>query len=107
MLQKDGPVVLQLGSAPQYVVLKKAYKRALPELYQEIEIMKDGVCLAKWESQVKKPVNILILLHAKPVNKQMILTLYAPMTTKVVCFFRLLKMFKKSLQQCGPRSDCS
>ena len=32
MLQKDGRVVLQLGSGPQYVVLKKAYKRALPEL---------------------------------------------------------------------------
>ena len=35
-------------------------------------------------------------------------SLNAPITTKVVCFFRLLKCLKSLYgKQCGPRSDCS
>ena len=37
-----------------------------------------------------------------------ILTLNAPMATKVVCFSRLLKCLRSLYgKQCGPRSDCS
>ena len=37
-----------------------------------------------------------------------ILTLNAPITTKAVCFSRLLKCFRSLYgKQCGPRSDCS
>ena len=36
------------------------------------------------------------------------LTLNAPITTKVVCFSRLLKCLRSLYgKQCGPRSDCS
>ena len=36
------------------------------------------------------------------------LTLKAPITTKVVCFSRLLKCLRSLCgKQCGPRSDCS
>ena len=36
------------------------------------------------------------------------LTLKAPITTKVVCFSRLLKCLRSLYEkQCGPRSDCS
>ena len=36
------------------------------------------------------------------------LTLNAPITTKVVCFSRLLKCLRSDFgKQCGPRSDCS
>ena len=35
-------------------------------------------------------------------------TLNAPITTKVVCFSRLLKCLRSLFdKQCGPRSDCS
>ena len=37
-----------------------------------------------------------------------VLTLKAPITTKVVCFSRLLKCLRcLYVKQCGPRSDCS
>ena len=37
-----------------------------------------------------------------------LLTLNAPMATKVVCFSRLLKSLRNLYgKQCGPRSDCS
>ena len=37
-----------------------------------------------------------------------LLTLNAPITTKVVCFSRLLKCLRSLYgKQCGPRSDCS
>ena len=37
-----------------------------------------------------------------------VLTLNAPITTKVVCFSHLLKYLKSLYgKQCGPRSDCS
>ena len=37
-----------------------------------------------------------------------ILTLNAPIATKVVCFSRLLECLRKLYgKQCGPRSDCS
>ena len=41
-------------------------------------------------------------------ESERIITLYAPIATKVVCFSRLLK-FLRSLygKQCGPRLDCS
>ena len=36
------------------------------------------------------------------------LALYAPITTEVVCFSRLLKCLRSLYgKQCGPRSDCS
>ena len=36
------------------------------------------------------------------------LTLNAPISTKVVCLFRLLKCLRSLCgKQCGPRSDCS
>ena len=36
------------------------------------------------------------------------LTLNAPIATKVVCFYRLLKCLRSLYcKQCGPRSDCS
>ena len=36
------------------------------------------------------------------------LTLNAPIVTKVVCFYRLLKCLRSLYgKQCGPRSDCS
>ena len=38
----------------------------------------------------------------------LLLTLNAPIATKVVCFSRLLKCFRSLYdKQCGPRSDCS
>ena len=44
----------------------------------------------------------------KDTNNPGILTLNAPITTKVVCFSRLLKCLKRLYgKQCGPRSDCS
>ena len=37
-----------------------------------------------------------------------LLTLYAPIATKVVCYSRLLKCLRSLFgKQCGPRSDCS
>ena len=37
-----------------------------------------------------------------------VLTLYAPISTNVVCFSRLLKCLRSLYgKQCGPRSDCS
>ena len=42
--------------------------------------------------------------HSDSVPEQ-ILTLNAPIATKVVCFSRLLKRLRS--KQCGPRSDCS
>ena len=37
-----------------------------------------------------------------------LLSLNAPIATKVVCFYRLLKCLSSlSGKQCGPRSDCS
>ena len=45
---------------------------------------------------------------AKGIVTGKILTLKAPITTKVVCFPRLLKCLRSLYgKQCGPRSDCS
>ena len=42
------------------------------------------------------------------VKKKEIKTLNVPITTKVVCFCRLLKCLRSLFgKQCGPRSDCS
>ena len=41
-------------------------------------------------------------------NFRLILTLNAPIATKVVCFSRLLKYLRSLYgKQCGPKSDCS
>ena len=41
-------------------------------------------------------------------GKFLLLTLNAPITTKVICFSRLLKCLRSLYdKQCGPRSDCS
>ena len=41
-------------------------------------------------------------------NLARLLTLNAPITTKAVCFFHLLKCLRSLYgKQCGPRSDCS
>ena len=48
----------------------------------------------------------LMTFYGKSASKS--LTLNAPITTKVVCFSRLLKCLRSlNGKQCGPRSDCS
>ena len=52
--------------------------------------------------------NSLIRVHIFLHLLEGILTLNAPITTKLVCFFRLLKCLRSLYgKQCGPRSDCS
>ena len=47
-------------------------------------------------------------LFDKPIHVVFNLTLKAPITTKVVCFSRLLKCLRSLYGKlCGPRSDCS
>ena len=51
-----------------------------------------------------------VISYSGPVTLMvpMVLTLNAPITTKVVCFSRLLKCLRSLYgKQCGPRSDCS
>ena len=51
-------------------------------------------------------VHVIDFIGVSPVKY--ILTLNAPIATKVVCFFRLLKCLRSLFgKQCGPRSDCS
>ena len=49
-----------------------------------------------------------IRVHILNVGSMISLTLKAPITTKIVCFSRLLKCLRSLCgKQCGPRSDCS
>ena len=69
------------------------------------------------KSEEKTPVRILLFYHKKfniftstgTLSLVIcILTLNAPIATKVFCFSHLLKCFRSLYgKQCGPRSDCS
>ena len=53
-------------------------------------------------------IKLLHLLYHTVVCVVWLLTLKAPIATKVVCFSRLLKCLRSLYgKQCGPRSDCS
>ena len=52
------------------------------------------------------PLMTPVVVHPSVIN--LLLTLNMPITTKVVCFSRLLKCLRSLYgKQCGPRSDCS
>ena len=65
----------------------------------------------EYMQQVSKADNISGPKNRGGINdepqKYQCLALKAPITTKVVCFSRLLKCFRSLYKQCGPRSYCS
>ena len=53
-------------------------------------------------------ISLRLLKEGATILSQPLLTLNAPITTKVACFSRLLKCLRSLYgKQCGPRSDCS
>ena len=62
-----------------------------------------GKLLKVREKSVKSQGILKWILSGNPA-----LTLNAPIATKVVCFYRLLKCLRSIYgKQCGPRTDCS
>ena len=69
----------------------------------------DSTCLVKIISQIRPTeiYNLAAQSHVK-VRSLSLLTLNAPITTKVDSFSRMLKCLRSLYgKQCGPRSDCS
>ena len=77
--------------------LLKAKEYALKDVGEEDMVASvQNVSLSKDTANCYRP---------NPLN---VLTLYAPIATKVVCFSRLLKCLRSLYgKQCGPRPDCS
>ena len=72
------------------------------------EISNNVVCATSKASDQPAYTHSLIRAFACRLNILWLLTLNAPIATKVVCFSRLLKCLRSLYgKQCGPRSDCS
>ena len=81
--------------------------------YEQMAMMSSAMAFSysKWNSDTQDREKVLFqgceTLEDEPLP-EVILTLNAPIATKVVCFSRLLKCLRSLYgKQCGPRSDCS